>query len=58
MMFTMIMIKKMNFKNNELGDKIYQRLENIFEHIEKKLSITLNHFAFEKKRKLLQNESK
>ena len=29
--------KRMNFKiNDELSDKIYQRLTNIFEHIEEK----------------------
>ena len=44
--------KRMNFKiNDELSDKIYQSLENIFEHIEKKLDITLNDFTFEKKAK-------
>ena len=42
--------KRMNFKiNDELSDKIYQSLSNIFEHIEKKLNIALNGFAFEKK---------
>ena len=42
--------KRMNFKiNDELSDKIYQRLANIFEHIEEKLNITLNDFTFEKK---------
>ena len=42
--------KRMNFKiNDELSDKIYQRLSNIFEHIEEKLNITLNDFTFEKK---------
>ena len=42
----------MNIKiNDELSDKIYQSLENIFEHIEKKLGITLNDFTFEKKGK-------
>ena len=41
--------KRMNFKiNDELRDKICKRLENIFEHIEEKLSITLNDFTFEK----------
>ena len=41
--------KRMNFKiNDELSGKIYQSLENIFEHIEKKLDITLNDFTFEK----------
>ena len=36
----------MNFKiNDELSDKIYQSLENIFEHIEKKLDIALNDFT-------------
>ena len=40
----------MNFKiNGELSVKIYQRLSNIFEHIEEKLNITLNDFMFEKK---------
>ena len=39
--------KKMNFKiNDELSDKIYQKLSNIFEHIEEKLDITLNDFTF------------
>ena len=43
--------KRMNFKiNDELSNKIYQRLANIFEHIEEKLNITLNDFTFEKKR--------
>ena len=38
--------KRMNFKiNDELSDKIYQSLENIFEHIEKKLDIALNDFT-------------
>ena len=42
--------KRMNFKiNDELSDKICQRLANIFEHIEEKLNITLNDFTFEKK---------
>ena len=42
--------KRMNFKiTDELSDKIYQSLENIFEHIEKKLDIALNDFTFEKK---------
>ena len=42
--------KRMNFKiNNEHHGKICQGLENIFEHIEEKLSITLNDFTFEKK---------
>ena len=42
----------MNFKiNDELSDKIYQSLENIFEHIEEKLNITLNNFTIEKKAK-------
>ena len=46
--------KRMNFKiNDELSDKIYQSLENIFEHIEKKLDIDLNDFTFEKKRRKL-----
>ena len=41
--------KRMNFKiNDELSNKIYQRLANIFEHIEEKLNITLNDFTFEK----------
>ena len=40
----------MNFKiNDEHSDKIYQMLLNIFEHIEEKLSSTLNDFTFEKK---------
>ena len=40
----------MNFKinNDEHSDKSYQKLENIFEHIEEKLSIVLNDFTFEK----------
>ena len=43
--------KRMNFKiNYELNDKIYQSLENIFEHIEKKSDITLNYFIFMKKK--------
>ena len=39
----------MNFKisNDERSDKSYQKLENIFEHIEEKLSIALNDFIFE-----------
>ena len=38
----------MNFKiNDELSDKICQRLSNIFEHIEEKLNITLNDFTFD-----------
>ena len=42
--------KRMNFKiNDELSDKIYQRLSNIFEYNEEKLDITLNDFTFEKK---------
>ena len=42
--------KRMNFKiNDELSEKIYPRLTNIFEHIEKKLNMTLNDFTFEKK---------
>ena len=42
--------KRMNFKiNDELSDKIFQRLTNIFENIEEKLNITLNDFTFEKK---------
>ena len=42
--------KRMNFKiNDELSEKIYQRLINIFENIEEKLNITLNDFMFEKK---------
>ena len=41
--------KKMDFKiNNEHSGKIYQRLENIFEHIEEILKIVLNGFTFEK----------
>ena len=45
----MVMIKRMNFKiNDELSDKICKRLENIFEYIEEKLSITLKDFTFEK----------
>ena len=44
--------KRMNFKiNDELSDKIYQSLENIFEHIEKKLDITLNDLRLKKKAK-------
>ena len=44
--------KRMNFKiNDELSDKIYQRLTNIFDHIEEKLNITLNDFTFGKKAK-------
>ena len=44
--------KRMNFKiNDELSDKIYQSLENIFEHITKNLGIALNDFTFEKKAK-------
>ena len=44
--------KRMNFKiNDELSDKIYERLSNIFEHIEEKLDIILNDFTFEKKAK-------
>ena len=36
----------MNFKiNDEVSDKIYQRLVNIFEYIEEKLNITLNDFT-------------
>ena len=40
----------MNFKinNDDHSDKSYQKLENIFEHIEEKLSIALNDFMFEK----------
>ena len=39
----------MNFQiNDELSDKIYQRLANIFEHIEEKLNVTLKDFTFEK----------
>ena len=46
--------KRMNFKiNDELSVKIYQRLSNIFEHIEEKLNITLNDFTFEKRSKLI-----
>ena len=42
--------KRINFKiNDELSDKIYQSLEDIFEHIEEKLNITFNGFTFEKK---------
>ena len=42
--------KRMDFKiNDELIDKIYERLSNIFEHIEEKLDIILNDFTFEKK---------
>ena len=42
--------KRMKFKiNDELSDKIYQRLTNVFEHIEEKLNITLKVFPFEKK---------
>ena len=38
--------KKMNFKiNNEHSGKIYQRPENIFEHIEEILKIVLNGFT-------------
>ena len=41
--------KRMNIKiNDELSDKIYQSLENIFEHIEKKLDITLNYLDITK----------
>ena len=42
--------KRMNFKinNDEHSDKSYQKLENIFEHIEEKLGIALNDFMFEK----------
>ena len=42
--------KSMNFKinNDEHSDKSYQKLENMFEHIEEKLSIALNDFTFEK----------
>ena len=41
--------RRMNFKiNDEHSDKIYQRRENIFEHTEEKLGITLNDFMFEK----------
>ena len=37
--------KRMNFKiNDELSDKIYESLKNIFEQIEKELGITLNDF--------------
>ena len=44
--------KRMNFNinNDEHSDKSYQELENIFEHIEEKLSIVLNDSTFEKKR--------
>ena len=42
--------KRMNCKiNDELSDKLYQSLKNIFEQIEKELDITLNDFKFEKK---------
>ena len=42
--------KRMNFNiDDELSDKIYQRLSNILEHIEEKLNVTLNDFTFEKK---------
>ena len=42
--------KRMNFKiNDELSAKIYQSLENIFEHIEKNADINLNDFTFEEK---------
>ena len=42
--------KRMNFKiNDELSDKIYQSLENIFEHIGKNSDINLNDFTFEEK---------
>ena len=38
--------KRMDFKiNDDLSDKIYQSLSNIFEHIEEKLNITLNDFT-------------
>ena len=44
--------KRMNFKiNDELSDKICKMFENIFEHIEEKLSISLNDLTFEKKTK-------
>ena len=34
--------KRINFKiNDELSDKIYQRLTNIFDHIEEKLNMIL-----------------
>ena len=46
--------KRMNFKiNDELSDKIYQRLTNIFENVGEKLNITLNDFKFEKTRRKL-----
>ena len=42
--------KRMTFRiNDELSDKIYQRLTNILEHVEENLNITLNDFTFEKK---------
>ena len=59
--------KRMSFKiNDELSDKICKKLENIFEHIEEKLSITLNdlkklkkHFFKEKiKPNLILKEGK
>ena len=41
--------KRMNFKiNDELSDKIHQKLDNIFKHTEEKLIITLNNFTFKK----------
>ena len=41
--------KRINFKiNDENSGKIYQRLENMFEHIEEKLNIALNGFTIEK----------
>ena len=44
----------MNFNiNDELSEKIYERLSNIFEHFKEKLDITLNDFTFEKKRRKL-----
>ena len=46
--------KGMIFKiNDELSDKIYQSLENIFEHIGKNVGITLNDLRLKKRRKLL-----
>ena len=46
--------KRMNFNiNDELSEKIYERLSNIFEHFKEKLDITLNDFTFEKKRRKL-----
>ena len=43
--------KRMNFKiNYELNDKIYQKLENIFEHIEKKIKHYFKLFYFYEKK--------